>query len=67
MLLLLHHHKMRLHLSPHKLLLLKPHKLLLLMNPHQLLLNPPQLLLLQCLLAATAANPTAVIAQLQGG
>jgi len=37
MLLLLHHHKMRLHLSPHKLLLLKTHKLLL-MIPHQLLL-----------------------------
>ena len=39
MLLLLHHHKMRLHLSPHVLLLLKPHKLLLLLqNRHQLLL-----------------------------
>lgn len=37
MLLLLHDHKMRLHLSPHVLLLLKPHKLLLL-RPHQLLL-----------------------------
>ena len=38
MLLLLHDHKMRLHLSPHVLLMLKPHKLLLLQNPHQLLL-----------------------------